>query len=288
MKMNRGINIKRKVSVLIEALPYIRKYHGKIVVVKYGGKAMEKSKIRRSIMTDIALLKHVGINPVVVHGGGADINEAMDKAGIVPKFINGLRVTDKATMGIVEDVFWKINKEICGFVKKAGGMPIGISGRDHRLIEVVQKNKRLGYVGEIKRINSEIVLSLIRQNYIPIISPIGICPDNEIYNINADTAASYLAVALGAEKLTVLTDVDGVYYKRKLISNLSIRDARRKIRRGVIRTGMIPKVEACIHAVRNGCRKAHLINGTFRHGLLLEIFTDTGVGTEIVRSYTKS
>ena len=284
--MTQRMKTKQKVSVLIEALPYIRKYYRKIVVIKYGGKAMEKSKVRRSIMTDVVLLKHVGIYPVVVHGGGPEINEAMEAAKLAPKFVNGLRVTDEATMAIVEDVFWKINKEICGMIKKAGGSPVGISGRDHRLIEVIQKNKRLGYVGEIKHIHPEIVTSLIKENYIPVISPIGIGPDNQVYNINADTAASYLATALEAEKLTILTDVDGVYYKRKLVSNLSIRDARRKIRRGVIRTGMIPKVEACIRAVRNGCRKAHLINGTFRHGLLLEIFTDTGIGTELVKSYT--
>ena len=274
--------LNQKTNVLIETLPYIKRYHGKIVVIKYGGKAM-KNGLKRSVMTDIVLLKHVGMNPVIVHGGGPEINKEMEKRKIEPKFIDGLRVTDAQTMEIVEGVFDKMNSEIAKLIKKCGGKPISISGKDHKLIYVKQKDPKLGLVGEIKKINPEIILSLLSQNYIPIISPIGVDKENKMYNINADSAASALASALGAEKLTILTDVMGVYENKKLIPQLSIRSARKKIKKGIITKGMIPKVEACIDAVKKGCPKAHLVDGTIRHSLLLEIFTDKGIGTEIVR-----
>lgn len=276
--------LKQKINTLIEALPYIQKYYGKTVIIKYGGNAMVKPSLKKSVITDIVLLKHVGINPVVVHGGGPEVNEAMKKANIEPKFINGLRVTDKKTMEIVEEVFEDINQEICKLIKKSGGKPLSVSGRDHKLIVVKQKDEKLGYVGEIKKINPEIVTSVIKENYIPVISPIGISKENETYNINADTAASALAVALKSEKLTILTDVDGVYEKGKLLPQLTTRQAKKKIRKGIINKGMIPKVEACIYAVKSGCQKAHLINGVRKHSLLLEIFTDKGVGTELVKN----
>lgn len=276
--------LKQKVTTLIEALPYIRKYYGKIVVIKFGGKAMIKHGLKKNVMMDVVLLKHVGINPIVVHGGGPEIDTAMKLAGLRPKFINGLRVTDREAMAIVEDVFEKINKEVAGIIKKMGGKPISVSGRDHKLILVEQLNEKLGYVGEIKRINPEILLSLIKEDYIPVISPIGVSVDNAIYNINADTASSALATALDAEKLTILTDVEGVMERGKLISHLTIRKAKKKIRLRVINKGMIPKVEACIYAVKHGCPKAHLINGTVKHSILLEIFTDKGIGTEIVKN----
>jgi len=276
--------LKQKISTLIEALPYIQKYHGKIVIIKYGGNAMVKQSLKKSVMTDIVLLKHVGLNPIIVHGGGPEVNKAMNKKGIKPKFVKGLRVTDKKTINIVEKVFEEINKDICKLIKKSGGKALSVSGRDHKLISVTQKSKELGYVGDIKKINPEIITSVIKENYIPVISPVGISKDNEAYNINADTAASALAIELEAEKLTILTDVEGVYEKGKLISQLTIRKAKKKIKKGVIKKGMIPKVEACIDAVRNGCNKAHLVNGIKKHSLLLEIFTDRGVGTEFVKN----
>jgi len=275
--------LKQKVSTLIEALPYIKKYSGKIVVIKYGGKAMIKPGIQKNVMTDIVLLKHVGLNPVIVHGGGPEIDRAMKIAGMEPRFIDGQRITDKPTMDIVEDVFESINKEIYTIIKKTGGKPISISGRDHKLIIVKQYDQQLGYVGDIKKINPEIIFSIIKEDYIPVISPIGISRDNEIYNINADTVASALAIALEAEKLTILTDVEGVMERGKLIPHLTIRKARKKIRNNIIKSGMIPKVEACIYAVKHGCPKAHLIDGTVKHSILLEIFTDKGIGTEIVK-----
>lgn len=274
--------LNQKAATLIEALPYIIKYSGKIIVIKFGGKAMVKHGLKKNVMADVALLKHVGINPVVVHGGGPEIDSAMKEAGLEPKFINGLRVTDRQTIEIVEDVFESINMEICMLLKKIGGKPISISGRDHKLILVKQKNAELGFVGEIKKINTDILSSLIKVNYIPVISPIGADKDNNIYNINADTAASAIAIALGAEKFTILTDVEGVIERGKLLPHLSIRKARKKIRNSVITKGMIPKVEACIEAVKHGCPKAHLINGTTKHSILLEMFTDKGIGTEIV------
>jgi len=276
--------LKQKVSTLIEALPYIRKYSGKIVVIKFGGKAMIKPALIRSMMQDVVLLKHVGINPIVVHGGGPEINDAMKKANLKPSFVNGLRVTDKATMEIVDDVFESINLMLCNLAKKFGGKPISISGRDHKLILVKQKDAQLGFVGEIKKINTEILLSLIDDDYIPVISPIGVDKDNQIYNINADTAASALTIALNAEKLTILTDVEGVLEKGKLLAHLTIRQAKKKIRQNIISSGMIPKVEACMDAVKSGCPKAHLINGTIKHSVLIEIFTDKGIGTEIVKN----
>ncbi len=274
--------LKGKTNVLIEALPYIKNYHGKVVVIKYGGNAMRKH-LKKSVMTDIILLKHVGMKPVIVHGGGKEINKEMEKKKIKPRFVNGLRVTDKATVKIIEDVFNNINNDIYKLIKKCGGKPISLSGKDHSIIHVKQKNPKLGFVGKIRKMDIEILMSLINQNYIPIISPIGADKENNTYNINADSAASALASALQAEKLTILTDVTGVYENKKLISQLSIRGAKKKIRRKIITKGMIPKVEACIDAVKQGCPKAHLIDGTIKHGLLLEIFTDEGVGTEIVK-----
>ena len=254
--------LKQKINVLIEALPYIKRYHGKIVVIKYGGNAM-RNNLKKSVMTDIVLLKHVGMSPVIVHGGGPEISKEMEKRNLKPVFIDGLRVTDKETVEVIERVFENINKDIFNLIKKCGGKPISISGKDNKMIVVKQKDPKLGFVGEIKRINPEIVLSLLSQNYIPVISPVGVDKAGKVYNINADTAASSLASALGAEKLTILTDVLGVYENKKLISQLSIRSARKKIKKG--------------------CPKAHLIDGTIKHGLLLEIFTDKGVGTEIVK-----
>lgn len=276
-------NIKQKAGTLIEALPYIQKYHGKTVVIKYGGAAMVDDKLKKSVMTDIVLLKHVGMNPVIVHGGGPNISKAMKKAGIEPKFVNGLRVTDKKTISIVHKEFEKINKELVETLKKLGSKAISVVGTDNKLIHVTQKDPELGFVGDIKKINPEMIHPLVKDGYIPVISPIGVDEEGLWYNINADTAAASIAIALKAEKLTLLTDVDGVFEKKKLVPTLTVKQVADKIKKKIINGGMIPKTKACQHAVDKGCKKAHLINGKIKHALLLEIFTDKGVGTEIVK-----
>ncbi len=276
--------IHDKATILIEALPYIRKYHNKIVVIKYGGKAIEKDRsLQRSVLTDVALLKAVGIKPILVHGGGPVATKMMQHANLVPKFIDGLRVTDEKTMQIVGEAFAKINQEIVSLLAECGEKTIGIIGDEIKLIQVAPISKELGYVGKVTKVNIGILKALINDNYIPVIAPIGIGPKNKRYNINADSVATAIAQQLKAEKLTLLTDVDGVYYNDAFVRHLSINDARRLIKQGIITGGMIPKVNACISAVQKGVRKAHLISGIVEHALLLEIFTNRGIGTEIVK-----
>lgn len=269
------MNLNNKTQVLIEALPYIKKYHGKIVVIKFGGNAMSEMK---PVIEDIVLLKHIGIKPVVVHGGGPEIDKELKKAKIKPKFIHGLRYTDNKTIKIVEGVFLKINHDIVSNLKNHGAKAINAPG----IIKVKQKNPKLGLVGEITKINDNKILKIINNGFVPVISPLGTGNDSKHYNINADTAASSIAVALKAEKLTIITNVYGVVINGKLQPHIDFKTAKKEIRKGVINKGMIPKVEACIYAVKNKCPKAHLINGLVPHSLLLEIFTDKGIGTEIV------
>lgn len=268
-----------KAKIIIdEMLPYIQKFKGKIVVIKYGGNAMINDGLKKSVMKDIAFLKTMGLKPIVVHGGGPFVTEEMKKANIKPKFINGLRVTDEETVKIIVDVFGGVNKEIedllISFQVKAENV------KESLIVE--QKNKELGFVGEITKVDKEKIMKVIEADKIPVISPIGV--NEGKYNINADTAATKIAVALKAEKLTILTNIDGVMEKGKLISHLSIDDAHKHIKEEIITKGMIPKVEACIDAVEAGCKKAHLINGMIEHSLLFEIFTDEGIGTEIVKN----
>ncbi len=271
------MEINEKTSVLIEALPYIKKYSGRTIVIKFGGNAMAEME---HVVEDIVLLKHIGINPVVVHGGGPEIDERLKKKGVIPRFINGLRHTDEDTMKIVEAVFNKINK---GIVKNI--INHGAKAQNIRMsIFVIQKSRELGLVGEIKKIDKNKISKALKRGVIPVVSPIGTDEDGKKYNINADTAASYIAVALSAEKLTLLTNVDGVIISGKLLSHLDFGAAMRGIKNGAINKGMIPKVEACIYAVKNKCPKTHLINGLVAHSLLLEIFTDKGIGTEITYS----
>lgn len=268
-----------KGSVLVEeALPYIQKFKNKVFVVKYGGKAMINEELKQSVTKDIALLKAFGIRPIIVHGGGPAITREMEKAKIEPRFVNGLRVTDKATIRIVRKVFREINGEIRNHLKS-----YDIKTRDATgCIRARQRNRDLGLVGDVTGVATAQLRELLRRDIVPVVSPIG-RRGNIFYNINADTAATELAARLKAEKLTILTDVDGVIEKGKFMPHLSISQARKHIRSGVITSGMIPKVEACIRAVNAGCRKAHLINGTTRHSLLFEIFTDKGIGTELVK-----
>jgi len=273
-------NVQKKAKILREALPYIKKYSGKIFVIKYGGNAMIDEEIKKSVMGDIALLKHVGINPIVVHGGGPTISKEMQKAQIKPVFVNGLRYTDEKTMDIVRKVSLEINNEIISMLEnekcKAENLTNG-------LMKTKIKNPELGLVGEIIDVDNKKLLEAIKLDVIPVISPIG--HDGKNYNnINADTVAAKIAEAVNAEKLTILTDVEGVYQDNHLVSHLSIEDALDGIKKGVINKGMIPKVEACITAVEAGVQKAHLIDGTYKQSLLVEIFTDEGIGTEIVKN----
>lgn len=272
--------IQNKATVLSEALPYIQKYSGKIFVVKYGGNAMVDENTKKSVIGDVALLKHVGINVIVVHGGGPLINKEMQKAQIKPKFVKGLRYTCEKTIEIVNKVCLKVNDSIvellCSEKCKAENLTNG-------LIKTKIIDKSLGLVGEVVKIDKGKLFAKIDKGIIPVISPIG-HDGNNLTNINADTVATKIAEAVGAEKLTILTNVEGVYEKGKLISHLSIKDAKKGILQGVISKGMIPKVQACVHAVQKGVSKAHLIDGTMKHSLLLEIFTDKGIGTEIVEN----
>ena len=269
------MELNEKATILIEALPYIKKYNKKIVVIKFGGDAMSKMK---HLVEDIVLLKHIGMKPVVVHGGGPEINMEMKKLKITPKFINGLRYTDEQTIKVVKKVFNRINKEIVTNIASHGAKSINAQG----YIKVKQKSPELGLVGEITKIDKKGLLKIINSDFIPVISPIGIDDDRKYYNINADIAASHVAVSLNSEKLTIMTNVDGVIINGKLQSHINFNTAKKEIKNGEITKGMIPKVESCIYAVKNKCPKAHLLNGLIPHSLLLEIFTDKGIGTEIV------
>ena len=264
-----------KTKILIEALPYIERYNNKIIVIKLGGNAMPEIN---NTADDIAFLRRVGIKVVVVHGGGPEIDKELKKLGIISKFIKGLRHTDENVITAVKKVFHRINKRIVNKLKSKGVKSIDASS----CIKVKQKSLELGLVGEITKIEKEKIIGYLNLGYTPVISPLGIGIDNKKYNINADTAASHTAVALNAEKLTILTNVDGVMINGKVLSHINSLTARKEIKKGGIIKGMIPKVEACIYAVKNKCPKAHLINGLVPHSLLLEIFTDKGIGTEIV------
>jgi acetylglutamate kinase len=274
--------IAAKTRTLVEALPYIRRFHGAVFVVKYGGNVMTSTRTQASAMTDVVLLKHVGIHPIVVHGGGPEASRMMRDAGIEPRFVGGLRVTDAATLEIVRRSFAVINQRICGYLKKAGGKPIGLVAARNVVFTATQKDPALGFVGKIAEVDVRVVRALLAGNYIPVVSPLAADADGQLYNVNADTAATELACALGARKLTLLTNVPGVMEGEERRSSLTVAEARRLIKRGVITGGMIPKVEAAIRAVHGGVKKAHLIDGTTEHGILLEIFTRRGIGTEIV------
>lgn len=279
-----------KANILIEALPYIQRLSGKTVVIKYGGAAMLSSELSEKIMQDITLLKFVGVNPIVVHGGGGDINKMLKKYEIEPEFHNGLRVTDAATMDIVQMVLMgKINKDIVSHLGIAGAKAIGLCGKDAGLIKaekmLADDGYDLGHVGRITQINTKLLNTLAMDEYIPVIAPIGIGENGESFNINADTVAGDIAAALSAEKLMFLTDIDGIRSNPEdastLIYEVSIDEIYKYINMGVISGGMLPKVEGCIKAIRNGVKRTHILNGTIPHPILLEIFTDTGIGTMV-------
>lgn len=280
-----------KANILAEALPYINKLATKTVVIKYGGNAMNESN-EPTILQDIAMLKVVGVNPILVHGGGPEINSLLSKLNIESEFHNGLRVTSKDTIEVVQMVLCgKLNKDLTAKMNKLGVKAIGISGKDANLIEVDKlipsDGYDLGFVGSIKNINTKLLKLLISDEFIPIIAPIGTDKDGNSYNINADTAAAEIAVALKAEKLIYLTDIDGIYKNEKdktsLLNFASVDELNKMTEEGIIHGGMIPKVKACIQGVESGINSVHIINGNIPHPVMLEIFTDSGIGTMITR-----
>lgn len=274
----------KKAEVLMEALPYIKKFYQKPFVFKYGGKVRGKEK--DTFCEDVVLLQYVGIKPVIVHGGGPQINQVLQRLGIEVKFEKGVRVTDDETMEWVEAVLQgQMNKELVREINRLGGKALGLSGSDGNLIVAERvKDKNLGRVGEVKRVNRELLQSIMDAGYIPVISPIGVDEDGVSLNINADTVSAEIAVAIKAEKLFILTDVDGVMDRRgKLIKTLDVKEAEKLLEEnGEITGGMIPKLQCCMECVKKGVKKAHIINGGIQHAILLEIFTDRGIGTEII------
>ena len=273
-----------RAEILVQALPYIRKYTGKIVVIKYGGNAMTSEVLKQQVMEDIVLLRLVGVNVVLVHGGGPEINSLMDRLGKKPEFIDGLRVTDKETVDIVQMVLaGKVNKSLVSLLGTKGGRAIGLSGIDDKLIEAVFKNEKLGFVGEITKINPESVYDLLAKNYIPVISTVACGENGEIFNINGDTAAAYIAGALHAERLIMMTDIAGILRDPKdpatLIPEITIEEAEELKKSGVISGGMIPKADCCIKAIREGVNKVIIMDGRVPHSILIELLTDEGAGT---------
>ena len=286
-----------RAAILVEALPYIQEFYGRTVVVKYGGNAMVNDELKASVMQDIALLKFVGVNVAIVHGGGPEITGFLKKIGKESSFVSGLRVTDEETVEIAEMVLaGKVNSEIVNLLNRRGVRAVGLSGKDADLIQAEKKLATvyehgektkidIGYVGKAKQINIQIVNDLIEQGYVPVIAPIGVGEDGESYNINADYVAADIAGALKAEKLLLLTDTEGVYKnfedKSSFISTLKADEARSFIKDGTISGGMIPKVEACLRALDKGTNKAYIIDGRLPHSIILELFTDSGIGTEV-------
>lgn len=279
-----------RVRVLSEALPYIQQFAGRTIVVKYGGAAMKDSTLKDKVIRDIVFLSCVGLRPVVVHGGGPEINSWLDKLGIEPQFNNGLRVTDAATMDVVEMVLvGRVNKEIVSLINRAGGCAVGLCGMDGNLIKARPEGRvGIGFVGEVTSMDVKILESLVNNGYIPVVSSVAADETGQAYNINADTVAGELAAALGAEKLILLTDTAGILKDYKdpssLLHKLDIQEARQLIATGVVGGGMIPKVNCCVRSLAQGVRAAHIIDGRIPHALLLETFTDTGIGSMIVAS----
>ena len=281
--------IMQKAEVLIEALPYIQHFNRKIIVVKYGGSAMVDEELKRQVIQDVTLLKLVGFKPVIVHGGGKEISRWVEKSGMEPVFVNGLRKTDEATMEIVEMVLNKVNKSLVKLVQQLGVNAIGISGKDGGLLKVEKKysnGEDIGFVGEITEVNPKIIYDMLEKDFLPIICPVGMDDEFNSYNINADDAACAIARAINAEKLAFLTDIEGVYKdpsdKSTLISELTVAEAKALIGDGYIGGGMLPKLNNCIDAIENGVSRVHILDGRIAHCLLLEIFTNKGIGTAII------
>lgn len=287
--MEQMDDILAKAQVLVEALPYIQRFNRKIIVVKYGGSAMVDEQLKKSVIQDVVLLKLVGFKPIIVHGGGKEISKWVEKVGMEPHFINGLRVTDEPTMEIAEMVLNKVNKSLVQMVQELGVMGVGITGKDGGLLKVEKKysnGEDIGYVGEITEVNPKILYDLLEKDFLPIVGPIGMDDVFNSYNINADDAACAIARAVNAEKLAFLTDIEGVYRdpsdKSSLISELHLSEARELIGSGNIGGGMLPKLNNCIDAIENGVNRVHILDGRIAHCLLLEIFTNKGIGTAIL------
>ena len=295
--MNNNFSDTDKATILVEALPYIQEFYGKTIVIKYGGNAMINDNLKDKVMQDVALMKYVGINVVIVHGGGPEITGFLKKVGKESSFVSGLRVTDEETVEIAEMVLdGKINSEIVTLLNRRGLRAVGLSGKDAGLIQAEKKlatvyeqgektKVDIGYVGKTKKIDITIVKDLLNQNYVPVIAPIGVGENGESYNINADYVAADIAGAIKAEKLLLLTDTEGVYKdfndKSTFISTLTANQAREFIKNGVIAGGMIPKVEACLRAIQGGTHKTHIIDGRLPHSIILELFTSRGIGTQV-------
>jgi acetylglutamate kinase len=284
---------REKARVLMEALPYIKEYYGKTVVVKFGGNAMEKGELKERFASDIVLMRYVGMNPVIVHGGGPQITDYMQRLSLEVRFVDGHRVTDAATMEVAKMVLvGKVNKEIVSLINGHGTLAVGLSGEDGKLLEARKKTHStageevdLGFVGEVDGVNPGILNNLIRDEFIPVVASIGVDFAGQSYNINADLVAGALAEALEADKLIYLTDVDGIYRhlgdESSLIPELNIGEALELIASGGLSSGMLPKMHSCIDALKSGVRRAHIINGTIEHALLLELYTDAGIGTMV-------
>ena len=285
-RMNKYLE---KANVLIEALPYIQRFNGKIIVVKYGGSAMADEELKKKVIADVVLLKLVGFKPIIVHGGGKEIRRWVQKVGMKPQFVNDLRVTDTDTMELAEMVLNKVNKELVCHVQELGVNGAGISGKDGGLLKVKKRyadGEDIGFVGEITDVNPQILIDLMEKDFIPIVCPIGMDDEFNTYNINADDAACAIAKAVGAEKLAFLTDIEGVYRDKDdpstLISEITVSEAKELIGSGYIGGGMLPKLGNCIDAVENGVSRVHILDGRIPHFLLLEIFTNKGIGTAII------
>ena len=289
MEDNNMKELLQKAEVLIEALPYIQRFNRKIIVVKYGGSAMVDEELKKHVIQDVTLLKLVGFKPIIVHGGGKEISKWVGKVGMEPVFINGLRKTDEATMEIAEMVLNKVNKSLVTLVQELGVNAVGISGKDGGLLKVEKKysnGEDIGFVGEITEVNPQILYDLLEKDFLPIICPVGMDAEYNSYNINADDAACAIAKAVKAEKLAFLTDIEGGYKDPKdkdtLISELRVSEARELIGDGFIGGGMLPKLNNCIDAIENGVSRVHILDGRIAHCLLLEIFTNRGIGTAIL------
>ncbi|MCS6958460.1 MAG: acetylglutamate kinase [Pseudanabaenaceae cyanobacterium SKYGB_i_bin29] len=276
-----------RVKVLSEALPYIQQFAGRVMVIKYGGAAMKDPSLSQTVMRDIVLLASMGVRPVVVHGGGPEINVWLEKLGIEPQFLNGLRVTDAATMEVVEMVLvGRVNKKIVELINLEGGSAVGLCGKDGNIIKArSQGREEIGFVGEVSAINTHLLEALIKGGHIPVISSVASDETGQAYNINADTVAGEIAAALGAEKLLLLTDISGILRDYRdpstLIRSLTIGEARELIQQGIVSGGMIPKVQCCVRSLAQGVRAAHILDGRVPHSILLEVFTDSGIGTMI-------
>ena len=284
---NNHFSNAQRAQVLTEALPYIKQYNGKIVVIKYGGNAMINEELKQQVMEDIALLWLIGVKVVLVHGGGPEISEVMQKLGKEAVFVDGLRVTDKETVDIVQMVLaGKVNKSLVTLLQKKGGHAVGLSGMDGGLIEAKVKDERLGYVGQIVKIRPQPINDLLEKNYIPVISTVASDHDGNSYNINGDTAAAYIAGALGAERLIMMTDIAGILRDKDdpdtLIPELNISQAKALYEEGVISGGMIPKVDCCVESVRSGVKSAVILDGRVEHSILIELLSDAGIGTLLI------